>query len=58
MEPWRVRPLVADSHLLDNEQDPDPRYSEKSDPDPHSVETLDTHKSDANPQHCFFLLTV
>ncbi len=28
MKPWRVsRPVVADSHLFDEEQDPDPHYS-------------------------------
>jgi hypothetical protein len=37
------RPVVADSHHFDEEQDPDPdpQKSEKSDPDPAS------HKSDA-----------
>jgi hypothetical protein len=34
--PWRVcRPLVADSHHFDEEQDPDPHIGEKSDLDPH-----------------------
>jgi hypothetical protein len=34
MEPWQVyRPVVADSHRFDEEQDPDP--------DPHSSEKLD-----------------
>jgi hypothetical protein len=36
MEPWRAcRPVVADSHHLDEEQDPDPHCSEKLHPDPH-----------------------
>ncbi len=36
MEVWRVyRPVVADSHHLDEEPDPDPHLSEKLDPDPH-----------------------
>jgi hypothetical protein len=38
METWRVfRPVVADSHHFDEEQDPGPdtSESEKSDPDPH-----------------------
>ncbi len=36
MKAWRVcRPVVADSHQLDDEQDPDPHWSEKLDPDPH-----------------------
>jgi hypothetical protein len=35
MEPRRIcRPVVADSHNLVEEQDPDPHLSEKSDPDP------------------------
>jgi hypothetical protein len=38
MEPWRVCKLVvADSHLFDEEQDPDPHLSDKSDPYPHKV---------------------
>ncbi len=36
MEPRRVcRPVVADLHHFDEEQDPDPHQSEKSGPDPH-----------------------
>jgi hypothetical protein len=40
MEPWKVCiPVVANSHHLDEEQDPtDPRLSEKSDPDSHERE--------------------
>ncbi len=47
MEPWRIRPVVEDSHHYDEEQDldwwigerqnpdPDPHRREKLDPDPH-----------------------
>ncbi len=43
MEVWRVcRPVVADSHQLDEEQDPDPHWNEKLDPDPHKSEKLVT----------------
>jgi hypothetical protein len=57
MEPWRVcRPLVADSHHFDEEQDLDlnPPLSEKSDPEPHLSEQRDPdqHQIDANPQPC------
>ncbi len=44
MEPWRVcRAEVADSHHFDEEQDPDPDplYSDKSDPDLQWNENLD-----------------
>ncbi len=42
MEPWRVcRPVVADLHHLDEEQDPDPYLSAKLDPDPHLIAKLD-----------------
>jgi hypothetical protein len=42
MKPWRVyRPVVADSHHFDEEQDPDPHLSEKLAPDPHLSEKLD-----------------
>jgi hypothetical protein len=35
MEPKRnCRPVVADSYHFDEEQDPDPHTSDKSDPDP------------------------
>jgi hypothetical protein len=43
MELWRVyRPVVADSHHSDEEQDPypDPHLTEQSDPDPHLSEKL------------------
>jgi hypothetical protein len=53
MEPWRLcRPVVADSHHFDEEQDPNPLKREKSDPDPHLSEKRDQdpHKSDADPQ--------
>ncbi len=34
MEPWRLcRPMVEDLHHFDEDQDPDPHQSEKSDPD-------------------------
>ncbi len=34
MEPWMVcEPVVADSHLWDEKQDPDPHQFEKMDPD-------------------------
>ncbi len=43
MEPWRVFiPVIADSHHLNEEQDPHPHDSEKMNPDP--------HLSDADPQ--------
>ncbi len=46
MEPWRVfKPLVADSHHCDEEQDPDPHQSENLDPDPHQSENLDPDKN-------------
>jgi hypothetical protein len=38
IEPWRFcRPVLADSHHFDEEQDPDldPHYREKLDPNPH-----------------------
>ncbi len=46
IEAWRLHtpeiciPVVADSHHVDEERDPDPHphYREKSDPDPHSSE--------------------
>ena len=44
MEPYRVyRPVVADSHHFDEEQDPDPdpHLSEKLDPHTHFSEKLD-----------------
>jgi hypothetical protein len=44
MEPWRVcRPVVADSHHFYEEQDPDPdpRQSEKSDTEPPLNEKMD-----------------
>jgi hypothetical protein len=35
MEPWRAcKPVVADSHDFDEEQDPNPHQSEKPDLDP------------------------
>jgi hypothetical protein len=35
MEAWRlIMVTLGDSHLFDEEQDPDPDYSEKLDPDP------------------------
>ncbi len=41
MESSRVcRPVVTDSHHLNEEQDPDPHISEKLDPDPHWHGTL------------------
>ncbi len=48
MEPWRVyRPVVADSHNFDEEQDldPDPHENEKLDldPDPRKSERLDPY---------------
>ncbi len=43
MEPWSV---VADSFHFDNEQDPDPHQSEKSNQD------QDPHQGDTDPQHC------
>jgi hypothetical protein len=43
MESLRVcRPVVADSHHFDEEQDPDPHLSEKLDPD--------LYESDPDPQ--------
>jgi hypothetical protein len=42
MAPWRLcRPTVADSHLFEEEQDPDPPQCEKLDPDPQLSEKLD-----------------
>ncbi len=36
MEPWNVYgPVVADSHHLDEEQDPVKHQMEKLDPEPH-----------------------
>ncbi len=36
LEPWRVcRPVVADSHHFDEEQDPNTHLKEKMNPDPH-----------------------
>ncbi len=35
------RPVAADSHNFDEEQDPDSHLSEKLDPDSHSSEKLD-----------------
>ncbi len=36
IEPWRFcRQFVADSHQVDEEQDPEPHWSKKVDPDPH-----------------------
>ncbi len=46
--------VVADLHHFDEEQDPnpDPHQSKRSDPDPHKNE-------EADPQHCFqVLLTI
>ncbi len=41
MEPWRIlRPWVADSDHFEEELDPDPRQSERSDLDPHQSENL------------------
>ncbi len=38
MEPWRVhRSEVADSYNFDEEQDPDPHWSDGMDPDPLKV---------------------
>jgi hypothetical protein len=45
MEPWRVcRPVAADLHHLDEEQDLDPHFSEKPDPDlqPHPTPVVDS----------------
>ncbi len=45
MEPWRVcRPVVADLHHLDEEQDLDPHFSEKPDPElqPHPTPVVDS----------------
>jgi hypothetical protein len=59
MEPWRVgRPVVADLHYFDTEQDPYPdpdlHESEQPDPDLHKSEKMDpnpdTHKSLSDPQ--------
>jgi hypothetical protein len=45
MEAWKVcRPVVADSHPLDEVKDPVPHSSEKLDPD------QDPHLSDADPK--------
>jgi hypothetical protein len=57
MEPWRVcRPMVADSHHFNEEQDPDlnPPWIEKPDPEPHLSEKRDPdqHQIDANLQPC------
>jgi hypothetical protein len=42
MEPGKVcRPVVADPHYLDEEQDPDQHSSEMLDPDLHPSATLD-----------------
>jgi hypothetical protein len=35
------RPEVADSHPYDDEQDPNPHFSEKSDPGPHLRDKMD-----------------
>ncbi len=52
MEPWmECRPVVADSHHIDEEPDPDPHQSEN--PDPHQSEMRpDPHLSDADPRPC------
>jgi hypothetical protein len=54
MEPGRVwRLVVPDSHGCDEDPDPDPHRSDKSEPDPHQSEKRvpDPHRSDADPQY-------
>jgi hypothetical protein len=58
MEPWMVcRPMVADLHHFDEEQDPGPHHSEESDPDPDPQQSEkrdpdpDPHHSVSYPQH-------
>ncbi len=67
MEAWKLegslggprRPVVKDSHQLNEEQDSDPHKSEKLDPEPepHLGEELDLdpHLSDADLQPLFYL---
>jgi hypothetical protein len=47
--------VVTDKHHLDEEQDPDPHRSQKSDPDsdPHrnGKSDADPHEGDTDPQH-------
>jgi hypothetical protein len=56
MEPCKVcRPVFADWHYVDQEQDsaPDPQQSEKSDPDKHQSykRDPDPHQSNEDPQN-------
>ncbi len=47
MMPWRVcRPVFADSHHIEEKQDPnsDPHLSKKSNPGPHSGEKRDPER--------------
>jgi hypothetical protein len=41
MEPWKFcRPVVSDLNHFDEEQDPDPHWSEKLDPDPDRIKGM------------------
>ncbi len=59
-KPRVCRPMVADLHHLDEEEDPGPHQSEKSDPEPDPQQSEkrdpypdpDTHHSVSDPQHC------
>jgi hypothetical protein len=53
MEAWRVfRPMIADSHIFVEDQDPDPLLSEKSDPDPYqSVNLSDPERQPRLKRH-------
>ncbi len=59
MEPGRVwRPVAPDSHRCDEDPDPDPHRSDKSEQDPHQSEKRvpDLHQNDAEPQYWILLL--
>ncbi len=45
------RPMVADLHDYDEEQDPDPHQSEKSNPGQSEKRDLDPNHSVSDPRH-------
>ncbi len=69
MEPWRPvdagnggmedqngvsRPVVADSHHIDEKHNPDPDQSERSDSDPHQGDADPQHRLDYVTKYVFF----
>jgi hypothetical protein len=59
MEQWRFcRPAVVDLHHFDEEQDqdPNPHYTQKSDPDPHKCEKRAPDPQPCGRQECFQII--